>query len=79
MARFVALAMKVAIVFFLFYVVARQNKKEQHSLTIVCEMLLIGFQKGVPLHTIPSWHYADLVVYYYLVLKIVFNENPLVM
>ena len=79
MARFASLIVKVAIVFFLFYEVVRQNKKEQHSLTIVCEMLLIGFQKGVPLHTIPSWHYADLVVCYYLVLKIVFNENPLVM
>ena len=52
-ARFVSLLMKVAIVFF--YEVIRQNKKGNIHLQLVCVMLLIGFQKGIPLHTIPSW------------------------
>lgn len=43
--------------------IMKEYEKEQHSLTIICEMLLIGFQNGAPLHTIPSWHYIDLVVY----------------
>lgn len=51
--------------------IMKEYEKKQHSLKIVCEMLLIRFQNVFPLHTIPSWHYTDLVVYYYLVLKIV--------
>ena len=31
------------------------NKKGNIHLRLVCEMLLIGFQKGIPLHIIHSW------------------------
>ena len=55
-ARFVSYADESGDSFFLFYEVIRQNKKGKHMLTLVCIMLLMGFQKGshfAPL--IPGW------------------------
>ena len=62
--RYVALAMKV-VDFFLFYEVARQNKKAPLLLTTVCSIGASWVTKESPLAHIPSWHYADLVVCYY--------------
>jgi len=46
-------------------------KKAPLLLTIVCSIGASWVSKGSPLAHIPSWQNADLVVCYYLVLKIV--------